>query len=42
MGGPDRKLGIDEGIPNVVRTVLEVTGKPGLQYLDYLGRTLPW
>jgi hypothetical protein len=25
-----------------VRTLLSVQGKPGLQYLDYLGRTVPW
>ena len=25
-----------------LRTLLSVQGKAGLQYLDYLGRTVPW
>ena len=36
------RLTIEESIPNVVSTLLAVRGKPGLQYLDYLGRTVPW
>ena len=42
MGGPDARLAIEESIPGVVSTLLAVRGKPGLQYLDYLGRTVPW
>lgn len=42
MGGPDARLGIEESIPNVVSTLLATRGKPGLHYLDYLGRTVPW
>ena len=42
MGGPDARLTIEESIPNLVNTLLAVQGKPGLQYLDYLGRTVPW
>jgi NAD(P)-dependent dehydrogenase (short-subunit alcohol dehydrogenase family) len=42
LGGPDGRLSIEESIPNLVRTLLSVQGKPGLQYLDYLGRTVPW
>ena len=42
MGGPDGRLSIEESIPNLVRTLHAVKGKPGLQYLDYLGRTVPW
>ena len=42
MGGPDGRLSIEESIPNLVRTLLCGQGKPGLQYLDYLGRTVPW
>jgi len=42
MGGPKARLGIDESIPNLVRTVNAQAGKAGLQYLDYLGRTVPW
>jgi hypothetical protein len=29
-------------IPNLVRTIAAQRGKAGLQYLDYLGRTVPW
>jgi NAD(P)-dependent dehydrogenase (short-subunit alcohol dehydrogenase family) len=42
MGGPDAPLTIEESIPNVVNTLLAAQGKAGLQYLDYLGRTVPW
>lgn len=42
MGGADARLTIEESIPNVVSTLLAVRGKPGLQYLDYLGKTVPW
>jgi NAD(P)-dependent dehydrogenase (short-subunit alcohol dehydrogenase family) len=42
MGGSNGRLGIDESIPNVVRTLLAAQGKAGLQYLDYLGSTVPW
>jgi NAD(P)-dependent dehydrogenase (short-subunit alcohol dehydrogenase family) len=42
MGGPNARLGIEESIPNLVRTIAAQQGKSGLQYLDYLGRTVPW
>lgn len=42
MGGPDARLSIEESIPNVVNTLLAAQGKPGLHYLDYLGRPVPW
>ncbi len=42
MGGPDARLRIEDSIPNLVSTLLAARGKPGLQYLDYLGRTVPW
>jgi hypothetical protein len=42
MGGPDASLSIEESIPNLVTTVDAQRGRPGLQYLDYLGRTVPW
>jgi len=42
MGGPNARLSIGESIPNLVRTIAAQQGKPGLQYLDYLGRTVPW
>jgi NAD(P)-dependent dehydrogenase (short-subunit alcohol dehydrogenase family) len=42
MGGPDARLSIEESVPNLVSTLLAVQGKPGLHYLDYLGRPVPW
>lgn len=42
MGGPGASLSIDESIPNLVNTIEAHRGNAGLQYLDYLGRTVPW
>jgi NAD(P)-dependent dehydrogenase (short-subunit alcohol dehydrogenase family) len=42
MGGPSARLTIDESIPNLVETIEAHQGRPGLHYLDYLGRTVPW
>jgi NAD(P)-dependent dehydrogenase (short-subunit alcohol dehydrogenase family) len=42
MGGPDGRLSIEESVPGLVKVLLSLQGVPGLQYLDYLGRTVPW
>ncbi len=42
LGGPTARLGIDDSIPNVVGTLDALHGRPGLHYVDYLGRTVPW
>jgi NAD(P)-dependent dehydrogenase (short-subunit alcohol dehydrogenase family) len=42
LGGPDARLTIDEAIPALVRTIDAQRGRPGLSYLDYLGRTVAW
>ncbi|MEV0277765.1 SDR family NAD(P)-dependent oxidoreductase [Streptomyces sp. NPDC050610] len=42
MGGPDARYGIDESIPNVVRTLDGLRGEPGLHYVDFLGRAVAW
>ena len=42
MGGPDARLGIADSIPNLADTMDAQAGKPGLRYLDYLGREIPW
>jgi NAD(P)-dependent dehydrogenase (short-subunit alcohol dehydrogenase family) len=42
MGGPAAPLSIADSIPNLVNTVDAQDGKGGLQYLNYLGATLPW
>ena len=42
LGGDQARLTIDESIPNVVKTIDGLKGKPGLHYVDYLGRTVAW
>jgi NAD(P)-dependent dehydrogenase (short-subunit alcohol dehydrogenase family) len=42
LGGPDGRLSIEESVPKLVKVLLSVQGAPGLQYLDYLGHTVPW
>ncbi len=42
LGGPDARLSIEESIPHLVDVLLEKQGSPELEYLDYLGRTVPW
>jgi NAD(P)-dependent dehydrogenase (short-subunit alcohol dehydrogenase family) len=42
LGGPDAPLTIEESVPSVVNVILSKLGTPGLQYLDRLGRTVPW
>ena len=42
LGGPDGRLSIEESVPSLVNVLLSQRTTPGLQYLDYLGRTVPW
>ena len=42
LGGPDARLTIEDSVPSLVNVLMGVQGKAGLQYLDYLGRTVPW
>jgi NAD(P)-dependent dehydrogenase (short-subunit alcohol dehydrogenase family) len=42
LGGPDARLEIEDSVPNLVNVLLATRQTPGLQYLDYLGRTVPW
>ncbi|SDV47064.1 SDR family NAD(P)-dependent oxidoreductase [Chitinasiproducens palmae] len=42
LGGEDAPLSIDDSIPSLVDVMLGKQGRPGLEYLDYLGRTVPW
>ena len=42
LGGPDARLTIEESVPSLVKVLLDKQGRPGLEYLDYLGRTVPW
>jgi NAD(P)-dependent dehydrogenase (short-subunit alcohol dehydrogenase family) len=42
LGGPQARLSIEESIPNLADTMDAQAGTAGLQYLDYLGRKVPW
>ncbi len=42
LGGPGGRLSIEESVPSLVNVLMGLEGKAGLQYLDYLGRTVPW
>jgi NAD(P)-dependent dehydrogenase (short-subunit alcohol dehydrogenase family) len=42
LGGPEARLTVEDSIPNLVDVLMALPGKAGLQYLDYLGRTVPW
>jgi NAD(P)-dependent dehydrogenase (short-subunit alcohol dehydrogenase family) len=42
LRGPDAPLGIEDSVPNLVNVLLAQREKPGLEYLDYLGRVVPW
>ncbi len=42
MGGADAPLSIADSVPSLVAVLLSQLGRPGLRYLDYRGRTVPW
>ncbi|AIO39134.1 3-oxoacyl-ACP reductase [Burkholderia latens] len=42
LGGPDARLTIDESVPSLVNVLIDKQRRAGLEYLDYLGRTVPW
>jgi hypothetical protein len=41
LGGPGGRLSIEESVPNLVNVLLAKQNRPGLAFLDYLGRTVP-
>jgi NAD(P)-dependent dehydrogenase (short-subunit alcohol dehydrogenase family) len=42
MGGSAAPLDIDTSVRGMVAVIAARRGKPGLAYLDYQGKTLPW
>ncbi len=42
LGGAEAPLGIEDSIPHLVDVLLTKRERPGLEYLDYLGRVVPW
>ncbi|WP_313457211.1 SDR family oxidoreductase [Achromobacter sp.] len=42
LGGPEAPFSLEETVPDLVKAVLSKRGRPGLEYLDRMGRTVPW
>jgi len=42
LGGPEAPCSLEEAIPDIVNVLLLKRGRPGLEYLDRMGRTVPW
>ena len=42
LGGPNAPVSVEDAMPKVVNVLLAQRGKPGLQYLDREGQTVPW
>lgn len=42
LGGSEAPFTIEETVPQIVDVLLSRLGKPGLQYLDRFGDTVPW
>lgn len=42
LGGPQAPFTMEETIPGIANVVIRQRGKPGLQYLDREGKTVPW
>lgn len=42
LGGPEGRLSIEQSVPGVVNVLLSKLDRPGLEYLDYRGRTVRW
>lgn len=42
LGGPDAPYTIEESAPLLVNLLLDKRERPGLEYLDRFGKTVPW
>jgi NAD(P)-dependent dehydrogenase (short-subunit alcohol dehydrogenase family) len=42
LGGPGAVLEIADSVPSLVSVLLDKIERPGLEFLDYQGRTVPW
>ncbi|MBM7047815.1 SDR family NAD(P)-dependent oxidoreductase [Rhizobium lusitanum] len=42
LGGPNAPLSMEEAIPSVAEVLLAKRGRPGLEYLDRMGKAVPW
>jgi NAD(P)-dependent dehydrogenase (short-subunit alcohol dehydrogenase family) len=42
LGGPEGRLSIEESVPGIVDVLMAKQTRPGLEFLDYRGRTVRW
>lgn len=42
LGGPDAPIALEDSIAGMIEVLSGLPGHPGLHYLDYLGRVVPW
>lgn len=42
LGGPGARLTLEESVPGLVDVLLAKRDRPGLEYLDYRGLSVPW
>ncbi len=42
LGGPEAPFTIEESVPDLVDVLLAKRERPGLEYLDRFGQTVPW
>lgn len=42
LGGSGAPLTIEQSVPSLVNVLLAKRDRPGLEYLDYRGQTVPW
>ena len=42
LGGSDAPYTVEEVVPKVVDVLLRKRGRPGVEYLDRFGETVPW
>ena len=42
LGGPNAPISVEDAIPEITDVLIDQQGRPGLQYLDRKGKTVPW
>lgn len=42
LGGDNAPFTLEENVPKIVNVMLEKQTRPGLEYLDFQGKTVPW
>ncbi|MBZ4319863.1 SDR family NAD(P)-dependent oxidoreductase [Streptomyces huiliensis] len=42
LGGPEAELSVEESVPGVAEAIERHSGVPGLHFVDYEGKEVPW